>query len=1144
MELSPIRLLHRSYSLDSVPLRVLLFAGVVTVCAVVCILLIGRLGQSALIITVIPVVLIAVKYGKLWGLAGALISFGFNSLLVLNVLGPSWIEWLKSGGAFGHGALTGVALLVGWLQETRSANLRLATEHEELGAIARLVGSSLEPCEIYPEFARHVGELISFDWIGINIIDDESQTLQLCYMNGFGAANANMRVETPDRSFASEVIHSDGLIIDEQAGLHIAQRLPGLQKGFEDLSRSIEQSRFGGVSHGDRSRDVTLSGNPVDQIRSLLGVPLIDGSDKFGALVLISCTANAYSAKDLEMAIRVARQVSGAISKARLFAEKTRKTEQMETLFKISKILSRPESIESKSKQVLETVRTQVGADSGVIRILDPATESLKLVAKDGLISGEWDSNLSLAEEGIPQRIFNTGKSSLLTDYATDPGAKPISVEHGICSVYGIPLCGASGPVGLLTLAARSPGHFNPERRDFLESIADEMAVLFDSAILSENLAATQKEIAVVDEIARIMASTLDLRHVYQQFFDRLKTIVQFDLAGVVVINEETGMLDMEFLSDPDLSSFHIGDSSELSGSVVSDMIGGRQTVIINDISQRSGFRASKQLELDGFQSMIQTPLISDEKVIGAFALFSRQKNSFGPHERDITERLAGQIAPSVRNAQMYQREAQLATALESIGEAVAFLDTKAVYRRVNRAFEELYGYTEDEVRGQPTTNLSIWDSSQAEKNREILEQGISSGWSGEVVRKTKSGENLDILLTVAPVKNSHGKVSGRVIISRDITERKKAETRLNETSRLASLGELAAGVAHEINNPLTSILLCSELLTGSDVPDRMLTDLEVITSSAQRAAKVVQKLLLFARREESEPALSQMTSIVSRALELKRSDLKIKGINVHLGYSHDLPHSWIDEHQMTQVIVNILNNAEQAVASQGQGGNIGIKISMKGEQVLTAIEDDGPGIPADILQKIFEPFFTTKEVGEGTGLGLSIGFGIVKEHGGEMWAESVLNKGATFYIQIPTAEEQAAAVGSPGKEKSEFAEIRRLLIVDDEPEIRDMVSRGLRNEFRHIDVAASGMEAQEMVRSEDYDCILLDISMDGMDGMELYRQAAANDQQSAKKIILMTGDTVSPTVRSFLASVDNIVIPKPFSLEEVRKGVSSIMAN
>ena len=354
-------------------------------------------------------------------------------------------------------------------------------------------------------------------------------------------------------------------------------------------------------------------------------------------------------------------------------------------------------------------------------------------------------------------------------------------------------------------------------------------------------------------------------------------------------------------------------------------------------------------------------------------------------------------------------------------------------------------------------------------------------------------------------------------------------------------MGELAAGVAHEINNPLTNILLCSEYLADSDLPEEALADLRTITDSALRAAKIVQNLLLFARHERWDPAPLPITSVLKRALELKSYDFKIRSIKVRLDFPPDIPCSLIDDHQMTQVIVNILNNAEQVLTSHRNGGVVRIRVSVADGQVLTSITDDGPGISAEILPKIFDPFFTTKPAGEGTGLGLSICYGIVQQHGGEMWAESALHRNTSIYIRLPIAEEVAPLLHNEGLPTVESEEIDRLLVVDDESSIREMVSKGLSKEFDCIDMAESGEEALEKVRAEDYSCILLDLRLNGISGPEVYRQIADHDQEIARKIIFITGDTASSATRSFLASVGNVVIPKPFTLKQIRDGISAI---
>ena len=474
----------------------------------------------------------------------------------------------------------------------------------------------------------------------------------------------------------------------------------------------------------------------------------------------------------------------------------------------------------------------------------------------------------------------------------------------------------------------------------------------------------------------------------------------------------------------------------------------------------------------------------------------------------------------------------------------MAFLDSNAKYRRVNRAFEELYGYSKDEVQGIPIEHLPVWGHGNDEENLEIMKQGFTTGWSGEVVRKTKSGESIDILLTVAPVRDKRGEVIGRISISRDITERKKTAEHLTEQSRLASVGELAAGVAHEINNPLTSIILSTELLSETELPVETMADLAIISNSAQRAAKVVQSLLLFARRENHQPEPVSLESVIDRALELKKPDFRVNNIDTIMDIEPDLPNCLADTHQMSQVIVNILNNAEHALVTHSGCGEITIKLRSTSDTVTLEIHDNGPGIESDLMHKIFEPFYTTKQPGEGTGLGLSICHGIVQQHGGEMWAESINREGTSFFIKLPVTK---AAVGLKHSTHQtiqvDTASVGRILVVDDEPLIRQIVAKGLTDDYGLVDQAPSGEVALDMILNSHYDCILLDLKMPGISGKEVFERTASYDHRIADRIVIMTGDTANPETASFLSNISNTVIHKPFTLREIKENLKGVLA-
>jgi signal transduction histidine kinase len=240
------------------------------------------------------------------------------------------------------------------------------------------------------------------------------------------------------------------------------------------------------------------------------------------------------------------------------------------------------------------------------------------------------------------------------------------------------------------------------------------------------------------------------------------------------------------------------------------------------------------------------------------------------------------------------------------------------------------------------------------------------------------------------------------VHITRDITEQKKQNERLMSTDRLASLGELAAGTAHEFNNPLTSVIGLSELLMQRELPDDIREDMKLINNEAQRAANVARNLLAFGGKHAPAKQPDQINSIIEDVLELRAYEHKVKNIDVEKHLAPNLPKIMADYFQMQQVFMNIIINAEYFMTEAHGRGTLTITTKKQNDTVRISIADDGPGIPQENLNRIFDPFFTTKEAGKGTGLGLSICHSIVSEHGGQIYVSSQLGKGTTIFIDLP----------------------------------------------------------------------------------------------------------------------------------------------
>jgi PAS domain S-box-containing protein len=263
-------------------------------------------------------------------------------------------------------------------------------------------------------------------------------------------------------------------------------------------------------------------------------------------------------------------------------------------------------------------------------------------------------------------------------------------------------------------------------------------------------------------------------------------------------------------------------------------------------------------------------------------------------------------------------------------------------------------------------------------------------------------GLGLHFHESTSPLFNENGEIAGSVLVVRDVTQQKRIEEQLILSDRLASIGELSSGIAHELNNPLTSVIGFSQLLMEGDVPAYMKQDLETIHNEAERAAVIVKNLLTFGRKHAPVKQLSYINTVIEDVLKLRAYEEKVNNIKIEKHFEQNLPQIMMDHFQMQQVFLNIIVNAEFAMLEAHHKGMLTITTEKESDFIRISIGDDGLGISEENLKHIFDPFFTTKEVGKGTGLGLSICHGIVNEHGGKIYANSKKNQGTTFVVELP----------------------------------------------------------------------------------------------------------------------------------------------
>jgi two-component system NtrC family sensor kinase len=318
----------------------------------------------------------------------------------------------------------------------------------------------------------------------------------------------------------------------------------------------------------------------------------------------------------------------------------------------------------------------------------------------------------------------------------------------------------------------------------------------------------------------------------------------------------------------------------------------------------------------------------------------------------------------------------------------------------VNESFLHMTGFTLDEVIGKTSIDLNLW--TDLEDYDHFLVENINQGQvpNTEVNIRIKSGEIRYCVVLGELLELPDGlHILG---IIRDITERKKMQDSLLITDRLASIGELTAGIAHELNNPLTSVIGFAEILLEEQLPENIKETVQLMCNEARRTGDVVKNMLTFARRHPLTKEAVDINSIITRVLEMRTYEHNLSNIRVIKQLEENLPYIHADLFKLQQVFFNIIINAEYFMKEAHSGGTLTITTRKTGGHIEVSIADDGPGIKKEAIQHIFDPFYTTKPTGKGTGLGLSICHSVISEHGGRIWVESILGQGATFIMELP----------------------------------------------------------------------------------------------------------------------------------------------
>lgn len=1003
-----------------------------------------------------------------------------------------------------------------------------------LAEIGRIISSSVAIQDVYDRVADEVHKLIPFDRVVISLVDMEHDTFSPAYTTG----------PEVEGLVVGHIVPMAGSITGEVVrGKKPVLLRPGVDVEWLDRFPAYAQTTG-----------------------SVIAAPLISQNQAVGSLQM-DCIDHEYTERDLALLVSVGNQIAGAVANAQYYEAHIRTekrehavAEENKTLANIGRIISSSLDIDDVYAKVTEEARKIIRFDRMSVSFVDfDNAEAIQRYTNGVDIPGRGRGDRIPLVGALAGEVALTGLSQMFEAGSEEevlnrfPLLLP-AFQSGLRSFITVPLVDRDLVTGVFQIRSTEIGAY--EQKDILlvERIVAQIsggianAQQYEKTRKAEEAERLRSEqLGGLLEVARVLNQSGSFGSKVSKVLVELARIGDANSAALRVPTDEG-------LRRIGCTGIQMADTALLSyqGNIPALVYEKKDMLVINDCPSHPLVTA--RYVQRGVKSLLAAPIVSQESIVGIVVVNSYEDNHFTPERVSLllgiinglgslleTARLEDQRARAEQD--LKESDSQFRQIAENMREAVFLVDhqdNKILYK--NDAYEKIWGQTCEAL----YDNAMIWvDAIHPEDRPKVDAAFINQQSTGEFEEEFRiiwpDGTIRWIFDRAFPILNEAGEVYRLVGIVEDITVRKETEERLRESARLASIGELAAGVAHEINNPLTGVLGYSEMVLSRDIPEEISGEIQTIYQEALRAAKIVQNLLFFARRQDTEKQYLDLNSVLVRALEMKSYDFKVGNIKVVSQLSPKIPKTMLDEHQLVQVFLNILTNAEQAIHQATGNGQISVYTVNSDDAIEITIKDDGPEIPPEVLNRIFEPFFTTKEVGQGTGLGLSISYGIIKQHGGDIWAECVAGEGTTFHICLPVAAPEELAVLQVPAVASTERTTKHILVVDDEPQIRNLLGRYLESERYTVDLADDGHEAWRKLASIDYDCILLDLKMPGMGGPELYKLIQDISEPLASKIVFVTGDTVGPATQEFLSETNNPVVAKPFRMAELLQTIHEL---
>ncbi len=727
----------------------------------------------------------------------------------------------------------------------------------------------------------------------------------------------------------------------------------------------------------------------------------------------------------------------------------------------------------------------------------------------------------------------------------TRPGQRDTLAEalrrEGMQVLGVYPVHSGGRMLGTLEIARRMPGPMEEAQEDVITALVEILGVAIVNMQIRDQAKKLSEDFVALQEVNKIISQGFDSEDTINRIVIEGKRLVKTSHCHLFLLDERVQKLIGSASTQSDNPDFRTVEISLSGGSVAIRALREKRVIPVEDIL-REDSPGDKWMQSLRWRAAIFAPLLTKQLDLGVLVYSDdSRERAFTQEELLRAETLAHQAAIALEKVRLFQvvsrSQKEWETTFDAMQDCVSVHDTTGKVIRANLALARRLKTTPQNVIGRYCSDLY----STRHPGPVHCHHARASEVVVEEVELPHMGGAFQV--SVSPWLDKNNRLAGSIHVAKDISKERQLQQQLIQSEKLSAIGELIAGVAHELNNPLTGVMGYSQLLQlRRDLDERAKDNLAKINNLALRCQKIVQNLLSFARKQKPERSLCNINEVLERTIELRSYELQVNNIEIVRDLDRHLPRTIADSHQLQQVFLNVVTNAEQAMLEAHGKGRLAIRTRGGNGTIIVEIADDGPGIPETHLTRIFDPFFTTKEVGKGTGLGLSLSYGMIKEHGGNIYARSKLGEGSTFVIEIPVITRLGGVEASvtpelvpPALQFENAVRDKQILVVDDEKYILDFFVEVFRMYPMRVDTAGDGRAAMEKMRVTDYDLIITDFRMPQMSGKELFAWVKENRPPLTQRIIFVTGDTVSPETRSFFEESGHRYLAKPFKIEEVK---------